>query len=373
MGQEGPKLQSLMILSDSQKWLVLASVLILGWLIYLLAPVLTPFMVAALLAYLGDPLADALEERGLSRTLAVVVVFTVMTLLLGVVLLLLLPIVQQQLVQLAGAMPGYIELLQQKFVPWLEVTLGTDLSTMDLSSVKQWLTGNWSEASGIATSVVKYVTASGSAVLGWFANLVLIPVVGFYLLRDWDRLVEGIDHLLPRSWHSSVSHIARESDEMLSAFLRGQLTVMFVLGAIYSVGLWVAGVKFALLIGMLSGLVSFVPYLGFIIGILVASVAVLFQTPDPFQLLPVFAVFGIGQMVEGMVLTPLLVGDKIGLHPVAVIFAILAGGQLFGFIGVLLALPVAAVIAVIIRDLHRRYLDSNVYQVVDSADSSGDA
>lgn len=359
-----------MILSDSQKWLVLTSVLLLGWLIYLLAPVLTPFMVAALLAYLGDPLADALEDRGLSRTLAVVVVFTVMTLLFGVVILLIIPIVQKQLIQLAGAIPQYVELLQIRFIPWLESIVGTDLSNLDFTSVKSWVTGNWSEASDIATSVVKYVTASGTAVLGWFANLVLIPVVGFYLLRDWDRLVAGIDHLLPRSWHQSVSHIAKESDEMLSAFLRGQLTVMLVLGTIYAVGLWFVGVKFALLIGMLAGLVSFVPYLGFIIGIVVASVAVLFQTSDLFQLLPVFGVFAVGQLVEGMVLTPLLVGDRIGLHPVAVIFAILAGGQLFGFIGVLLALPVAAVIAVIIRDLHRRYLESAVYHVTEPGSSS---
>ena len=359
-----------MKLNDSQKWLVLATALMLGWLIYLLAPVLTPFMIAALLAYLGDPLADALERRGLSRTLSVVVVFAVMTLLFALFILLLVPTLQNQLVQLAKVLPQYGVQLQEEFLPWLQSSLGIDLSQLELSSLTHWLGGNWGEASDIAARVVKYATASGTAVLGWVANLVLIPVVGFYLLRDWDRLVEGIDHLLPRAWHEPVNHIAKESDEMLSAFLRGQLTVMVTLGVVYAVGLWIADVRFALLIGMLSGLVSFVPYLGFIIGIVVASVATLFQTPDLMALLPVFAVFAVGQAVEGMVLTPLLVGDKIGLHPVAVIFAILAGGQLFGFIGVLLALPVAAVIAVIIRDLHRRYLDSEVYQVRDEANKA---
>lgn len=357
-----------MKLSDSQKWLVLVSVVILGWLVYLLAPVLTPFMIAALLAYLGDPLTDALEDRGMSRTLAVVVVFTVMTLLFVAVFLLLLPTLQNQLAQLIRALPGYGRLLQEQFIPWLQNSWGVDLSQLELSSLTSWLGGNWGEASDIAAQVVKYVTASGTAFLGWVANLVLIPVVGFYLLRDWDRLVAGIDHLLPRAWHPTLAHLAKESDEMLSAFLRGQLTVMVSLGVIYAVGLWLADVRFALLIGMLSGLVSFVPYLGFIIGIVVASVATLFQTPDVMALLPVFAVFAVGQAVEGMVLTPLLVGDRIGLHPVAVIFAILAGGQLFGFMGVLLALPVAAVIAVIVRDLHRRYLDSEVYQVREGTD-----
>jgi predicted PurR-regulated permease PerM len=209
--------------------------------------------------------------------------------------------------------------------------------------------------------VVKSVSTSGLAIVGWLSSFVLVPVVTFYLLRDWDHLVQRLHELLPRRMEKKVAAIARDSDEVLGAFLRGQLLVMLVLGAVYSIGLLIVGLKLWLLIGMLSGLVSFVPYLGFIVGIVVAGFAILVQTQEVFQLVPVLVVFGVGQLLEGMLLTPLLVGDKIGLHPVAVIFAVLAGGQLFGFLGILLALPVAAVIAVLFRHAQERYVNSPVY------------
>jgi len=198
-------------------------------------------------------------------------------------------------------------------------------------------------------------------VVALFANLLLIPVVTFYLLRDWDKLIARIDELLPRKSQPVIEKLAKQSDDVLAAFLRGQFLVMLVLGVVYACGLWFINLELALLIGMLAGLVSFVPYLGFIVGILVASIAVLLQTQDLMMLIPVLIVFGIGQALEGMVLTPLLVGDKIGLHPVAVIFAVLAGGQLFGFVGVLLALPVAAVLAVLLRHLHGEYKSSAIF------------
>ncbi len=349
------------MISESQRWFLLALLLLTGWLFYLLAPVLTPFFIAALLAYLGDPLVDRLEARGLSRTLSVVIVFFTMTLLMAVALLLLVPLLQQQIAQLIHLLPEYIAWIGNNVVPWLEEKFGLSREQLNLAAVSAWITEHWSTAGGIAVNLLEYASRSGGWVLGWLANVVLIPVVGFYLLRDWDDFIAGIDHLLPRKIEPEIAHIAREADERLAAFLRGQLTVMVALGIIYGVGLWLAGLKFALLIGLLAGLVSFVPYLGFIVGVVVAGVAMLMQTHDPWQLLPVVAVFGVGQMIEGTLLTPLLVGDRIGLHPVAVIFAILAGGQLFGFVGVLLALPVAAVVAVVVRDLHRRYLQSELY------------
>jgi predicted PurR-regulated permease PerM len=204
-------------------------------------------------------------------------------------------------------------------------------------------------------TIFSSVTKSGLSIIAWLGNLVLIPVVTFYLLRDWDILIARIHELLPKQYKSVITKLAKESDQTLSAFLRGQFLVMLVLGLMYSIGLWFIGLELALLIGMMAGLVSFVPYLGFILGIVAASIAMLLQTHELFQLLPVLIVFGIGQVLEGMLLTPLLVGDKIGLHPVAVIFAILAGGQLFGFVGILLALPVAAVIAVVLRHMHGEY------------------
>ncbi|MGF1642271.1 MAG: AI-2E family transporter [Thiotrichales bacterium] len=352
-----------MRISDSQKWFALAVALVLGGLLYVLAPILTPFLVGALLAYLGDPLADRLERRGLSRTVAVVLVFLGMTLAFVVALLLLIPLVQTQISLLIQTIPSYFAYANERVLPWVERTLGIAPERFDLNALTAWLRANLTEAGGIAASVVSYVTRSGTAIAAALANLLLIPVVTFYLLRDWDVLVAYLHDLLPRSLEADVAHIVREADSVLGAFLRGQLLVMALLGIVYSVGLWLAGLKFALLIGLLAGLVSFVPYLGVIFGIVAASIAMFFQTQELLSLLPVLLVFLVGQTLESLLLTPLLVGDRIGLHPVAVIFAIMAGGQLFGFMGVLLALPVAAVLAVVVRDLHRRYLVSGLYQL----------
>lgn len=351
-----------MVITESQRWFAFALLLLAGWLVYLLAPILTPFLIAAFLAYIGDPLVDRLEDRGWSRTVAVAVVFLVMTFIAAILVLAVAPVLQRQIVQLAQVLPQYIDAVIKYFEPWFTELATAEGQKLDAVTVSGWLTGHWDTASGVVSNLLGYATRSGGVLAAWLANLLLIPIVAFYLLRDWDEFIAGISHLLPRDLEPEIAHIARDADLRLSAFLRGQLLVMFVLGAVYSIGLWLAGVKFALLIGMLAGIVSFVPYLGFIVGIVVASIAVLMQTHDPVQLIPVAAVFGVGQVIEGMFLTPLLVGDKIGLHPVAVIFAVLAGGQLFGFLGVLVALPVAAVLAVIVRDLHRRYIDSAIYK-----------
>ncbi|MDH5258805.1 MAG: AI-2E family transporter, partial [Gammaproteobacteria bacterium] len=220
---------------------------------------------------------------------------------------------------------------------------------------------HWTKAGGVAAGLVGTVSKSGMAILGWVINIALIPVLTFYILRDWDILKDRIRELLPLNSQEKVVTIVRDSDSVLSAFLRGQLMVMFALGTIYSIGLWMIGLDFSLLIGMLAGIVSFVPYLGFIVGILIAGIVAMVQFHDVYQLLPVLMVFGVGQLVESFLLTPLLVGDKIGLHPVAVIFAVMAGGQLFGFFGILLALPVAAVVMVLLRHAHERYLRSQLY------------
>lgn len=347
--------------SDSRIWLVLGGLAGTGLLLYLLAPILTPFLIAALFAYLGDPLADRLQTWGLSRTLAVIVVFVAMLTLLFLGLLILVPLVEEQLVTLSAKIPGYIEWISGEVTPRLSTLFGVELRRPDPGALKNMLGAHWKEAGGALAGVLGYVTRSGTALVAWLANLLLIPVIGFYLLRDWDVLVAHVRDLLPRSAEPVVARLAGESDEVLGAFIRGQLVVMLALGVIYSVGLWLVGLEFALLVGLLAGLVSFVPYLGFVVGILVAGVAILVQTQDPVQLIPVAVVFGVGQLLEGTVLTPVLVGDRVGLHPVAVIFAVLAGGQLFGFFGVLLALPVASVLAVVARHAHRGYLGSAFY------------
>lgn len=349
-----------MALNDSQKWLFLTALIVSGLLLYVLSPILTPFVAAALLAYLGDPLVDRLEARKLSRTVSVVVVFSIMFTVLTLAVLLLAPIVQAQILGLIKKLPQYLEWVNLHVMPWVRESLGVQTQP-DLNRIKTLLAANWQEAGSFAGNLLGYVTRSGAMLAGWLANLLLIPVVTFYMLRDWDVFVAYVRDMLPRNLEPTVSKLASESDEMLGAFLRGQLLVMMALSAVYSLGLWLIGLEFALLIGLLAGFVSFVPYLGFIVGVVVAGIAMFFQTHELLPVLLVYAVFGVGQMFEGMLLTPLLVGDRIGLHPVAVIFAVLAGGQLFGFFGVLLALPAAAVLAVLLRHMHRRYKGSQLY------------
>jgi predicted PurR-regulated permease PerM len=246
--------------------------------------------------------------------------------------------------------------------PWIESHFGVSLESFDSDGVVNILQGHWKEAGGFATSLLAKVSKSGFAIVAWLLNLVIIPVAAFYLLRDWNVLVERIHALVPRSIEPVVARLTRESDETLGGFLRGQLSVMIILGTLYGLGLWAVGLGVGPLIGLIAGLISFVPYLGAIVGVGMGVIAALVQYQDSFHVILVLVVFGIGQLLEGYVLVPKLVGDKIGLHPVAVMFAILAGGELFGFIGVLLALPIAAIVMVLLRYAYERYSQSEMYQ-----------
>ena len=344
----------------NRRWLLFAALALTGWLLYLLAPVLTPFFIAALLAYLGDPLVDRLEARRLRRTTSVLIVFAGMFTLGVLALLVLLPLLHHQVLQLLALTPRVVALLTDELLPRLGALQSFGI-TIDLETVRKALAANWSGLGNVATDLLLQVGRSGQALLLGLGYLVLIPVVCFYLLRDWDILLARLRDLLPRRIEGTVCKLAGECDAVLAQFLRGQLAVMLVLAIVYSIGLWLVGVDSALAIGMLSGLVSFVPYLGVIVGIIVAGFAALVQYQDWLHLLGVGIVFGIGQTLEGMVLSPWLVGERIGLHPVAVMFAVMAGGQLFGFTGVLLALPIAAVVVVLLRHVHQGYLDSGWY------------
>jgi predicted PurR-regulated permease PerM len=346
--------------TDNRSWLILALVSGTGILLYLLAPVLTPFILAALLAYIGDPLVDRLEAKKLSRTLAVSVVFFTLSLAALVLLFILVPLVEKQISIFISRIPTYIDWLQTTAMPWMQARFGIE-QVPDVGELKQALQAHWQQAGSLAVNVLAKISSSGAALLALLANIVLVPLVTFYMLRDWDVMVARIHGLLPRSIEPLVVKLVTESDDVLGAFMRGQLLVMLSLSVIYSVGLLLMGLDYALLIGIIAGLVSFVPYLGMIIGVLLAVAAGLFQFQDIVALWPLLVVFSVGQLLESFVLTPLLVGDKIGLHPVAVIFAIAAFGQLFGFFGILLALPVAAVIVVIIRHAHDSYRNSDLY------------
>ena len=349
------------IMPISASWLALAATVLLGWLLYLLAPILTPFAFAALLSYMGDPLADSLEERGFSRSIAVVLVFTAMILSAVFFVLLIVPMLENQISSLITKMPGYIDWMQEKLSPLIERYLGTSPELLDFDRLIAMLKENWSKAGGIVSTILGSVSHSGLAFIGWIMNVVLVPVVTFYLLRDWDIFMAHIRHLLPRRIEPTVCKLAAESNEVLGEFVRGQIMVMVGLGSIYAIGLWIVGLDLALLIGMGAGLVSFVSYLGSILGLAAALLVALFQFQDIIHIVFVLMVFGVGQSIEGMVLTPLLVGDKVGLHPVAVIFAVLAGGQLFGFLGILLALPTASVIMVLLRHAYDIYENSSFY------------
>ncbi|MDH0733789.1 AI-2E family transporter [Pseudomonas sichuanensis] len=347
---------------DMRRWIGLGAALLIAVLLYLLHNILSPFLVGILLAYLADPLVDRLERAGLSRTWGVVVVFSLFTLLFMALLLVLIPMLAKQLVRLYELAPQMLDWLQHVALPWVQSRLGLADGFWKFDKIKAAIGAHMGQTTDIVGVLLSQATASSLALIGWLANLVLIPVVGFYLLRDWDLMMAKLRSLLPRQREEQVVGLAGECHEVLGAFVRGQLLVMLALGVIYSSGLMLVGLELGLLIGMLAGLAAIVPYMGFIIGIGAALVAGLFQfSGDLYPMLGIVAVFMVGQVLEGMVLTPLLVGDRIGLHPVAVIFAILAGGELFGFTGVLLALPVAAVIMVLLRHVHDLYKESNMY------------
>lgn len=348
-------------MSSNARWQLLAAIVIFSILIYHLAPILTPFATAALFAYLGDPAADRLEARGFSRTLSVALVFLAMLLAVTAVLLVLIPMIEAQVSKLIDKLPSYLDTVRLRLLPWLNERFGVSSDLLDVDKIVALLRAHWQSAGGVATTVLATVGKSGLALVGWIVNLTLIPVLLFYFLRDWDGMVARIRELLPRHLEPAISELARQSDEVLGAFLRGQLSVMAALGAIYTTGLMFVGLDLALLIGMGAGLVSFIPYLGGIVGVGGGLLAAYLQFHDWQHPVAVLVVFMIGQGLEGMVLTPWLVGDKIGMHPVAVIFAILAGGQLFGFLGVLLALPTAAIAMVLLRYLHARYKSSELY------------
>ena len=360
--------------SESRNWFVLALTAATLWLIYLLAPILTPFVISAALAFLGDPLVDRLERAQIgkwkvSRTLAVVIVFVLMTAVMVILLLIIVPLLREQLQQLFEKAPMMLEWLAGTALPWIQAKLGLTGFELNPETITEALKSYWKEASSAVLNVLGTVSRSGQLVLHWIMNLVLIPVVTFYLLRDWDKLVEGIRTLIPRKIEPVVSDLSSEIERVLGAFIRGQLMVMIALGVIYAVGLWLVGLDLAFIIGFSAGLLSIVPYLGTAVGIIAGLAAAAFQFQDLIHIVMVLIVFGVGQSLESMFLTPKLVGDAVGLHPVTVIFAVLAGGQLFGFLGILLALPVASALNVLIGHLHEEYTNSALYNETSEQDA----
>lgn len=332
--------------------------LLLAYLMYYLSPVLTPFLVSAILAYLCDPVVDRLMRLKLSRIVAVTIVFSTLFTLIVLLVILLAPIIQDQVVSLINQIPSMLSYLDERVIPWLRSNLGIAL-TESLPKIKTVPSANLVQAGG---SVLRTMFQSGKSLFEGLLNLILIPVVTFYLLRDWDIMIANMHRILPRRIEPTITKIAEECDKVLSAFLRGQLLVMLILCIYYALALSVMRLQFGITIGLITGLVSIVPYLGMMVGVVIASIVSLMQYGSMTALFWVWFIFLIGHGLENLYLSPNLIGGRVGVHPIVVIFTILAGGYLFGFFGVLLALPITAVLMVVLRYLLKRYQKSNLYR-----------
>jgi len=339
-------------------WLALAT--IAGLLIYLLSPILTPFLLAGIIAYIFNPLVTKIELWKINRSLGAILIMAFLLCILTALIIIITPLFERKISLLIEKMPVYLETIRSGLVPWLETQLGTNLQ-LDSAQLKLVLQQHWQDTGGVLAKLIPSIQSSGVATMEFVLNMLLMPVVLFYLLRDWAHLIKLIDETIPRHWHEQVNELANASDKVLAEFLRGQLSVMLIMSFCYVTGLWMVGLEFALPIGIIAGVLVFVPYLGLGIGLVLATLAALIQFQDWSALLQVWLIFGIAQLLESMVITPWLVGNRIGLHPVIVIFALLAFGQLFGFVGLLLALPASAVLLVWLRHVRKQYLESNLY------------
>ncbi|MFC0697084.1 AI-2E family transporter [Paraburkholderia humisilvae] len=340
-------------------WFAIA--LVVGILVWLLSPVLTPFLLGAILAYILHPGVGWLTRRRVPKGLAALLMMLFFTLLVTALVLLVLVVVQKEVPQLRQQVPGLISHVNGWLQPKLAM-LGL-ANSLDFASIRDLITN---QLEGSAQTVVVYawtsIRTSSNLMLDVVGNLVMVPLVLFYLLYDWNAMIRRIKHFIPRRWLVKTIQLSHDMDQMLSQYLRGQLLVMGVLAVYYSIALWAAGFEIALPVGIFTGLAVFIPYVGFATGLILALLAALLQFGSWYGFGAVAIVYGVGQILESFILTPRLVGERIGLHPLGVIFALLAFGQLFGFFGVLLALPVSAVLSVAWRELRQSYLTSTLYK-----------
>ena len=357
---------------------ILAGIALILWVLYLLKPVVLPFIGAFLVAYLFSPLVDKLHKIGLPRWLSISAVFIGIGVVITLAFWYLVPLVWEQLMYAKNSIPSGIHWANYKFLPWLSDSFNLVPMELDVdqisAAIMEYVQTNYS-ADSIQAMIAK-LAQSGLNFIQIGGTVVLIPIIAFYFLLDWDRMLDSFRRLIPRRYEEQTLVIVKECHSVLGAFVKGQFLVMVLLGVVYAMGLQLIGLEVGLIIGMVAGLCSIIPYLGFAVGIIAAVIASLFQFGiDWMQLLLVGVVFMIGQAVEGYILQPFLLGDKIGLSPVAVVFAVLAGAQLGGILGMLIALPVAAVIVVLLRHAREFYENSPMYStstfvVQDSSASS---
>ena len=334
----------------------------------LLQAILLPFVAGMLIAYLLDPAADRLERWGCSRPVAVSLILLAFFFAGLAVIVALFPLLQAQAVALIGVVPDMARTLRLRVEPMLEEAWRS-LSDEDLTNIRAALGTYALDAARWVAGLLKGLWRGGVAFLDILSLLIITPVVAFYLLRDWDRIVNHLDGLLPRDFAPVIRAQVDAIDEIIARFLRGQASVCLILAAFYAIGLVLVGLRFGLLIGLGAGVISFIPYVGAAVGMLVGLAVAIAQFADWVPVLIVGAIFLTGQTVESYLLTPKLVGESIGLHPVWLIFALMAGGALMGFTGVLIAVPVAAALGVLIRFAVGRYRDSGLYR----GDTAGEA
>lgn len=353
---------------QKQTWLWLACGLALVALLVLLGPVLTPFVAAAMLAYAMNPGVDWIASRRIGkfavpRALAVLAIMILLFAVLLALVLIVVPVLQKEIPLLQAKIPALFAKLNEILAPMLErfgIKVRLDADGIQ-KMVSEQMAGSGKE---IWSAVLASAKVGGLAVLGWIATVVLIPVALFYFLLDWHKLLPMLKNGVPRRWVGRTVGLANEVDTLLAQYLRGQLLVMLALAFYYSVSLTIAGLDVALPVGIITGLLVIVPYLGFGLGLILALVAALLQFDGLQGVIIVGCIYGAGQIIEGFFLTPRLVGERIGLPPLAVIFALLAFGQLFGFVGVLLALPASAVVSVGLKHVRKHYIKSSFYNQV---------
>lgn len=339
--------------------------------VVLFQEVLLPFVVGLAIGYFLDPVADRLERMKMPRWAAATLALLGFALVVLLVISLALPLIQTQFVAAAEALPRYAAKIQAQLTGLADYAAET-LDQGDMERLRGAIGGQVGKAVELFGALVKQAFSSGVALINIVTFVFVTPIVAFYLLRDWDRLVHWLDNLIPRQHAETVREQARLIDETLSGFVRGQATVCLALGFGYGVALTLAGLQFGFIVGLLSGILAFIPYVGSIFGLVASLGLALLQFDDPVRIGVVAAIFVVGQVLEGNVLTPKLVGDRVGLHPVWVIFALFAGGAMLGFLGMLLALPVAASIGVLVRFAVAQYRSSAIYLGDDDHDGRPD-
>ncbi|MBE6468074.1 MAG: AI-2E family transporter [Alphaproteobacteria bacterium] len=348
--------------SENKNWIFWITLLVIfAALVYVLRSVLLPFVVGIIIGYLLDPLATRLEKLKINRTLATCLVLLLVAVILIPAFIALVGMIDEQLALFISAVPKYMEALSQKIEPII-ANIQDNFPNFNQEKFREYLRGNMSNGLKLIGSLLRKLISGSYAVFNILSLVLITPIVTFYMLRDWNDFTKKVDSLLPKAYKKEIRTQAKEIDKIISSFIRGQLSVCVLLGTFYGVGLSFVGLDLGLLVGFIAGIISFIPYVGSIVGFITAMAIAFAQFNDWVPIAQVVGVFAVGQFLEGNFLTPKLVGDSIGLHPVWVMFALLAGGVLLGFLGLMIAVPLAAVIGVLARFAISKYKQSSLYK-----------